>query len=441
MTRPIRTRKITETHCLKGARVTKSRLERCKLVRFFSLLWLLVSIAGAADYRAGLARIDITPPAGHAMGGYSDRKGGATGTHDPLYATVLVIESGETQLALVTCDLRSFVSTRVGELAKQKFGIGRTILSVSHTHSGPLTWEARTPWYAEAEDKMVRAIGEAKAAMFPAALSVSTGRIYLGHNRRKVADGRATMWWRNAEKLPSRPLDPTVNVLEVKDAAGKTRALLVNYACHPSVLGPDNLQYSADYPGAMKRYVEAQVPGATCLFVQGGAGNINPYRDKEPVAGQGFQAVEEMGQQLGKTVVSIAGRGRPVTGALRMTSEVMEVANRWKPTEKIPIGWTAGAFGDSLCFAALPGEPFVEHQITFREKSECRDAMMFGYSYSVGGGWAGYLPTVQAAVEGGYGADYNTTVAVGTGERLVDRAVVKIFEMRGLLKELPDAGY
>jgi hypothetical protein len=230
-------------------------------------------------------------------------------------------------------------------------------------------------------------------------------------------------------------------VLAVKDAGGKTRALLVNYACHPSVLGPDNLQYSADYPGAMKRYVEAQVPGATCLFVQGGAGNINPYRDKEPVADQGFQAVEEMGRQLGKTAVSIAQGGRPVTGALRMTAEVTEVANRWKPTEKIPIGWTAGAFGDSLCFAALPGEPFVEHQITFREKSECRDAMLFGYSYSVGGGWAGYLPTIQAAVAGGYGADYNTTVAVGTGERLVDRAVVKIFEMRGLLRELPDTGY
>jgi hypothetical protein len=43
----------------------------------------------------------------------------------------------------------------------------------------------------------------------------------------------------------------------------------------------------------------------------------------------------------------------------------------------------------------------------------------------VGGIWAGYLPTIRAAVEGGYGADYNTTVEVGTGEMLVDRSVVK----------------
>jgi len=66
--------------------------------------------------------------------------------------------------------------------------------------------------------------------------------------------------------------------------------------------------------------------------------------------------------------------------------------------------------------------------------------MLFGYSYSAGGVWAGYIPTILASVEGGYGADYNTTVEVGTGERLIDRAVVKLFELRGLLKELPGLG-
>jgi neutral ceramidase len=410
------------------------------LPRFPSLVFLFVAIASGADYRAGVSRIDITPPVGHVMGGYAARKHGSTGIHDPLYATVLVIETSDNSLALVTCDLRSFVSTRVGELAKQRFGIRNTIISVSHSHSGPLTWEARTPWYTEAEDKMVEAIGKAHAALFPAALSVSTGKVYLGFNRRKVVDGRAAMWWRNADKLPSHPVDPTVNELQVRDVDGKLRAVLVNFACHPSVLGPDNYLYSADYPGAMKRYVESQNPGATCLFVQGGAGDINPYHDKEPVAGQGFQVMEEMGEDLGKTVVSIEGHSKPVSGPLRTVSEILETHNRWKLDEKLPIGWTAGAFGDSLCFAAFPGEPFVEHQLTFRSRAECGNAMLFGYSYSVGGVWAGYLPTIRAAVEGGYGADYNTTVEVGTGELLVDRATVKLFQLRGLLKDLPGPG-
>jgi neutral ceramidase len=410
----------------------------------FLCIFALIMIAAVAQtpYRAGLARVDITPPVGHEMGGYAARKGTATGTHDPLFATVLVIESGGNTLALVTCDLRSFVSTRVGERAKQEFGIQNTIISVSHTHSGPLTWEARTPWYTEAEDKMVRAIGEAKRSMFPASLSASAGHIYLGFNRRKIEeDGHASMWWRNDQKLPSHPLDPEVQAIQVKDAGGKARALLVNYACHPSVLGPDNLQYSADYPGAMKRYVESEMPGVMSLFVQGGAGDINPYRDKEPIAGEGFQAVDEMGNALGKYVVSMLGRSRPVSGALKTASEITVVADRWKPRDKIAIGWTAGVFGDSLCFLALPGEPFVEHQLTFRQKAECTTAMLFGYSYSAGGVWAGYMPTIRASVEGGYGADYNTNVAVGTGERLIDRGVVKIFQLRGLLKGLPDPRY
>lgn len=375
------------------------------------------------------------------MGGYAARTHNSTGLHDPLYATVLVIQSGGTTLALVTCDLRSFVSTRVGELAKQKFGIQHTLIDVSHTHSGPLTWELRSPWYAQAEDKMVAAIGEAKKALFNATLSASSGRIYLGFNRRKVENGRASMWWRNAEQLPSHPMDPTVNVLQVKDEQGKTRAVLVNYACHPSVLGPDNYDYSADYPGAMKQYIESQMPGATALFIQGGAGDINPYNDKEPVAGKGFQVMKEMGEALGKYVVSISGKSKPVTGPLRIVSEVLEVKDRWKPNETVPIGWTAGAFGNSLCFAALPGEPFVEHQLVFRERSECDSAMLFGYSYSVGGVWAGYMPTILAAVQGGYGADYNTNVEVGTGERLINRAVVELFKVRGLLKDLPDMRY
>ncbi len=401
------------------------------------LLLLLASPAYGAEYRAGIARIDITPPVGHEMGGYAARKHGSTGLHDPLYATVLVIESGDNSIALVSCDLRSFVSTRVGELARRKFGIRNTLIDVSHTHSGPLTWELRSPWYAEAEDKMVQAIGKAKASEFPAALETSSGHIYLGHNRRRIVDGKGYMWWRNAEKLPSHPLDPTVNVLEVKDSDGRPRAVLVNYACHPSVLGPDNYDYSADYPGAMKRAIESQIPGVTALFIQGGAGDINPYHDKEPVP-SGFSVMEEMGQALGSYVVSILKNSKPVTGPLQTYSEVLEVKNRWSQGEKIPIGWTAGAFGNSMCFAALPGEPFIELQVTFREKAECPSAMVFGYSYSAGGVWAGYIPTIAASVEGGYGADYNTTVEVGTGERLIDRAVVKLFELRGLLKDLPD---
>jgi len=67
----------------------------------------------AATLRAGVARTDITPPAGEQMWGYEDRHQPATGMLDSLYARVLVLEAGtdntSRRLALVTLDLgRSF---------------------------------------------------------------------------------------------------------------------------------------------------------------------------------------------------------------------------------------------------------------------------------------------------------------------------------------------
>src|SRR5690349_7705990 len=105
---------------------------------------------GQAGLRAGVARVDITPPKGHAMAGYSERTHGATGVHDPLYATVLLLESGSTTAALIACDLASFTSTRIAAEARRKFGIAYTVLSMSGTHSGPAP---SAKWTAFAEEK------------------------------------------------------------------------------------------------------------------------------------------------------------------------------------------------------------------------------------------------------------------------------------------------
>jgi hypothetical protein len=81
----------------------------------------------------------------------------------------------------------------------------------------------------------------------------------------------------------------------------------------------------------------------------------------------------------------------------------------------------------------VPGEPFVNHQIALTAKSEIPYTLLLGYSSGAGGEWIGYLPTIDAAVSGGYGAGWNTTVEVGAGEMLVDRGLVKVYELWGRL--------
>jgi hypothetical protein len=51
-----------------------------------------------------------------------------------------------------------------------------------------------------------------------------------------------------------------------------------------------------------------------------------------------------------------------------------------------------------------------------------------------------YFPTIEAAAEGGYGADPAVAPAeVGAGERVMDRALVHLYQMRGKTLDLPPA--
>jgi hypothetical protein len=77
-------------------------------MRLLLLATLALSV-NAANFRAGVAKTDITPATHEVMWGFEDRLTPAVGTLDPLYARVLVLEAGNTRLAIVTLDLgRSF---------------------------------------------------------------------------------------------------------------------------------------------------------------------------------------------------------------------------------------------------------------------------------------------------------------------------------------------
>ena len=52
--------------------------------------------------QAGISQIDITPPAGTWLVGC---EGPSTGVHDPLFATVLVLQQGDVRHALISLDL------------------------------------------------------------------------------------------------------------------------------------------------------------------------------------------------------------------------------------------------------------------------------------------------------------------------------------------------
>ena len=422
-----------------------------RTIRSCAFVVLLLGVysvdAAAKEAMAGVARVEVTPPVGSPMGGYSAREGPSTGVHDPLYATVLVLKSAGVTVAIVSCDLRSFPSERIIALARERKLADHVLIAVSHNHSGPLTWEDKSwprperSWFADTEDRILRAIETARKQMFPARIAAGFGEVYLGHNRRQVnADGEVTMLWRNAEGKPTAPIDPTVGVIRVDDDAGKPRALIVNYACHAVILGPDNRLISADYPGYMARRIEHELTGALCLFSQGGAGDINPYLDKQPVAQDGFGEAEKMGNALADAALAVARKLKPQANhnaRLLAAAEVLTFNDRWDAKRSVRAGLTTLLIDEQIAIATLPGEPFVDLQIALRDKSEVPYTFLFGYTYSAGGEWIGYVPTIRAASEGGYGAGYNTRIEVGAGEALIDRHLVNLFTLSGKLQTAP----
>lgn len=413
-------------------------------------LGLLASAARAqVELRAGVARVEITPTEFLPMFGYANRKcGPANGTHDPLYAKALVLATGDTRLAIVTLDLGSIVSEHVKERVASELGIPVLLLSASHTHSGPRFLPLAdgsggpSPYRPELEDKIFTAVKQAAGSLFPARLGVGQGSLQLGYNRLLVRDdGRARAVFDNLERIPYGPVDPDFSLLRVEDAGGATRALLVHYACHAVVLGPTSCKYSADWPGVMMAKVEAAMPGAQCMFVQGGAGDINPlFLGRTGKEDEDFATMQKMGELMGAQVLRAAQDIHPLGPfryPIQSTSETLKFADRWDKEKSLEVGITTVLINRQIAIAAVPGEPLHKLQTLWKKEADVPYPLFYGYTYSSGGGWPGYIPDLHSAAYGGYGADNSTRIAVGAGETILQHHLINLYRLLGMWRDTP----
>jgi neutral/alkaline ceramidase-like enzyme len=415
------------------------------------LLSVLFASTAEAQLRAGVARVDITPSALMQMYGYANRRcGDAKGTHDPLMAKALVLDAGGSQMAIVTMDLGSMVSENLRRDVASRLNIPVLLLSASHSHSAPSflpfgsspTNDPNAPAYlAELERKVFGAIEEASKAMTPVTLQVGRGSLQLGYNRLLPRDdGRTRALFENPERTPYGPVDPEFVLLRLDGTDGQPRALLVHYATHAVVLGPTNCQYSADYPGAMQAKVESTLPGTQVMFVQGGAGDINPLMMAR--SGQedaDFVVVKKMGDLLADAVIRVNKTVQipsKTTGILSK-SEILKIADRWDPAQTLDVGITTVLINGAIAIAAVPGEAMHKLQRMWKEQAEVPVPLFFGYTFSSGGTWAGYIPDLRSAAHGGYGADVTTRVEIGAGERIVQRHLINLYGLLGMWLDKP----
>ena len=266
------------------------------------ILSALLAVHAKAELRAGVAKANLDPPTGIHMAGYGPTRT-STGTLDPLEARVLALSDGSRTIALVTLDLCfTFDEKSMDQIRSDVRGtVDEIIFHASHTHSGP-TYSEAPQAVAHAVPPIENAIRSAAAAMVPVQIGNGWGQTYIGFNRRYLEiDGAVQMFWRNEPKISTTfPVDPTVGVIRVDRRDGTPLAILVNYACHPVVLGPDSFNYSADYPGEMRRVIEqAMGHDSMAFFLQGAPGDINPFYDKTPLIEDAVNVMKETGRKLG----------------------------------------------------------------------------------------------------------------------------------------------
>lgn len=260
---------------------------------------------------AGTGRRCINPPPNIAHGGWGAQKHEqAEGIDMDLWVTALALSDGTTKALLLDLDFQILTNERADQIraaVSKAAGVPAQNIraAATHTHSGPVpykSWiekgfELVEPWFESLARWSAEAASEALANLQRVNVHAGRGECHINANRRCVTPGGERFLGINREG----PCDHEVSVVRLNSLNGQPVATLVNFACHPTIMGPGNRLITPDYPGAMKRVVE-QAVGGHCLFLQGAAGDQGPV--------QGFQAdtrvYRELGAVLGHEVAKVA---------------------------------------------------------------------------------------------------------------------------------------
>lgn len=275
-----------------------------------SLVLTLGSIPGGLDaaeksFRAGAYVADVTPEKFPISVNGNMRDVQATKAHDPLSARCLVLDDGETALAIVvvdSCMIPREVFDRAKSEAEKRTGIpaSRIMMSATHTHEsvtvagifqsepeqeyiefliGKIAAGVETAWKQRESAKVGWGAGSDPSQVFNRRWHTAEGVVNtdpFGRTTDKVKMNPG--FDRKIKTTPSGPVDPEIGLLSVQAKDGRPIALLANYSLH-YVGGVEPL--SADYFGEFARRIAQRIgamksdPPFVGIMSNGTSGNIN----------------------------------------------------------------------------------------------------------------------------------------------------------------------
>jgi hypothetical protein len=253
---------------------------------------------------AGAAAVDITPEGPQFLFGYPHVARISTGVHDRLLSSSLCLHDGQTALLFVANDVIAIgneTARRVRRRIEQETGVpaGNILITASHTHSGPMTFDlvscqgdAAVPktdpaYVRRLEEGIIEAALSACRNLRPAAIGLA------------IADGSCVGTNRHD---PAGPSDPQVPILVVRDRKSQTHlAAMAVCSMHPTVLHEDSTLVSGDFPAMTRKYLQEHVFGMDCpvLYHTGPSGNQSP---RHVAKSNTFDEASRLGGVLGRSI-------------------------------------------------------------------------------------------------------------------------------------------
>ena len=389
-------------------------------------------------FRGGAATSNITPKIGTSING-NMKDITVKQIHDETHVRCIVLDDGQTRLAILTADLCMIYREQLDEAKKRAHAITgipieNMMMSATHTHSGGTACsvfqsDPDKDYLRFLVERIADAVVRANNNLAPARIGWDVGdEPTLVFNRRwRMNPVEIKNPFGGIDQLSTNQVkditDPGLPVISIQTPDGHLIALLANYSLH-YVGGTGPGEVSADYFGMfaerMKQLLQSdsnKYPPFVAMLSNGTSGNINnvnnkgnrlslpPYTRMQQVANivaaEAFKAYQNIKYQDWISLSSvqkeiIANAKSPIMDS-REEIYARETMLLKDYPKQVPLILQAFRLGD-LAITAIPCEVFVEIGLEIKEKSPFKPT----FTTSLANGYNGYLPTPEHHKLGGY---------------------------------------
>lgn len=443
------------------------------------------------SFKAGFARLDITPPIGAYLVGYFGPRV-SCGILDPLLATAVAVSDGENTAVIISMDLIGIDQVTVDRIrfgVEERCGIPHesVFVACTHTHLAhavTLEYKGSPEWNEENVNvTLEKAIGAAQMAigdlkdaeMYVGSCDTPVDISFIRRFRMKDGSCATNPGWLNPNiDHPLGEPDKRVALTYFK-RKGAPEIAMINFQVHPDVIS--GRMMSADYPHFVRETYEKVMPNSLCMYINGPQGDTNHINVKTPehMLRRGYEMARHMGRTIAGTAISLYAMAERAEACPVVSKEFnIEVPyNKAEAPEElekakyikmlhdtgrdseIPIPKGHGEMSRATAVAAacrmvsLEKEPdFKTLRITgvrmgdlalvgfpgeaFTEIGvKVKQASDYKMTFAVtcANGYEGYFPSTTAMEEGGYEAA-SAKYGKGTFEMLVDAGKRMLKELR-----------